>query len=408
MPTPSSGASQIASIELEIGGRIQQIAAHDFLQSIEVESSTNASWTGTVVLYDQRGARLEDALLGSGALPTVRLRFNWEEFGLRNAPLLEGKVIKPSFVWMPDGIQITWEVLAGAVLDATLDLRTRAFDAGQRISDIVRSIAQDRGWRTTDERGNPTIEDTDAAVDHPFSTTDESDVRFINEQLRKQAVNADGTAGYAFYFDTVGAVHFHTSDFLRPREKTYTFGRDSAGEVISFAPANTGVFAAILGSANSEVRGTSSLAAAQTGADGRAQDGLDGDGDSVVADATAVPDLGSGVQSAQNIVARDASEMLRIAKDRRERASRLVYTAELDVVGTHDLRVFDFVNIRYVLSTGRLHFLSGRFRVMKIRHRYDNSRWKTTFTLARQGVQPNVEGTVSRQASRTTTPEEFS
>lgn len=408
MPTPSSNAAPIASIEVTANGRTENILASDFLQAIEIEAAVNSAWTGQIRLFDEGGRRLENLTIGAGSLPTVRFRFNWQEFGLQNAPLFEGIVQKPSFVWMPQGILITWEITAGQVLDAVLDKRTRSFDPGLRISDIVRQIADERGWPTTDERGNPTIEDTADAVDHPFTTTDESDVRFINEQLRKQAVNSDGVGGFAFYFDTTGACHFHSSRFTRPRTKGYTFGRDGAGEVISFAPANTGVFAAILGAGKSVVRSTSSLDATQTAADGGVSDGLDGDGDVVAADAVAVPDLGEGTAAAMNIPARDSAELVRLAKDRRERASRLQYTADLDVLGTHDVLLFDYINVNYVLSDGQPHFLSGNFLVQRIKHRYDNSGWVTTFGLTKEGVQPNVAGTTARQPARTFSPENAS
>lgn len=408
MPAPNSNASPIASIEIEADGRVTNIVANDFLQAIEIEASTNSAWTGQIRLYDRGGDRLEDVTIGSGSLPTVRFRFNWQEFGLQNAPLFEGIVQKPSFVWLPDGILITWEIMARQALLPVLDRKTRSFEEGALISDIVRQIAADRGWPTTDERGNPTIEDTATSIDHPFNTSDESDVKFIQQQLREQAVNADGVGGYAFYFDTIGAVHFHTANFTRPRVKRYVFGRDGGGEVIQFSPANTGVFAAILGAGKSVVRSTSSLDATQTATDGGVSDGLDGEGDVIAADAIAVPDLGNGVAASMNINARDSAEMLRLAKDRRERASRLQYTADLDVSGTHDVLLFDYINVQYIRRNGQPHFLSGNFLVQKIKHRYDNSGWVTTFGLTRAGLQPNVGGTVARQPAKTITPEEAS
>ena len=151
MPSPRTDASLLTELELETEGfppvRIQ---APDFIQQIEIESTSEATWSGTIVLYDKGGSRLEDVVIGAGSLPTVRFRFNWQEFGLERAPLFTGQAIKPTFVWMPDGVLITLEITSIPVIQAALDKRTRSYQEGLLISDIVREIADERGWPTTD------------------------------------------------------------------------------------------------------------------------------------------------------------------------------------------------------------------------------------------------------------------
>lgn len=405
MPKPGSNAPFQVEIDFITGGRSIRIPSQNFFQALDVEAVSDGAWTGTLTLYDKDGEFLEDLLIGAGIDRYVRVRFNWQDDGLDRAPIYQGLVAVPQHVFLPDGIILNLELTAQPVIEAVADRRPRAFREGLTISEMVRAIASDRGWAVTDYFGTPTIEDTVDPMTEPFSAVGESDVAFIKNQLRKQAVNADGVGGYRFYFDPQGACHFHTDNFIRPRVKRYVYSRASDGEIIMFSPSETSYLAQIGGAGNAQFRSAASLPGSQVAKESSVESGLADGGQNVEATSTAVPDIGDGVSAILNITARDVEELERVANDRRTRMSQMHITAEMDVLGTHDVRVMDYVEVLYLKGNGRPHYLSGRYKITKHRHRVDNTGWRTTFSLSREGVLPQP-GTVSRTGVRTVNPEE--
>lgn len=396
MAEPGSLRHIVMELEIDSGNRTFQIPAQEFVQSFEIESSTKSAYSGSITLFDE-GDTLENLFIVSGLNRRVRFRWNWSDLGLASAPMFVGSILRYTPTFMPQGIQFVLEIVPSSLLSALVDKRPRSFREGMLISDIVRQIADERGWPTTDVRGNPTIESTGLSIDQPFSMTDESDVAFINNQLRKQAVNEAGVGGYNFFFDTFGAVHFHTKSFLPSKLRRYLFGRDSGGEVISFTPTDTSVLAMTAGGGNAVFRGQSSLNAAPVAKDATATGGLEDQPEVVEESATAVPDYGNTIHAAINVMTRDAGELERLAKDRRERARDLYFMAELQVVGTHDVELFDYVQIDYIRRNGQPHYMSGRFRTTKMQHSYSSGGWITTYGASRDGLQPNQEDSLTRQ-----------
>lgn len=405
MPEPGSLRHLVMELEIESGSRTFRIPAQEFVQEFEIESSTKSAYSGSITLFDE-GDTLENLFLASGLNRKVKFRWNWSDLGLAAAPLFVGSILRYTPTFMPQGIQFVLEIVPTSLLDTAVDKRVRSFPAGTLISDIVLQIADERGWSTVDARGNPTVEPTGLSIDQPFSTTDESDVRFINEQLRPQAVNAAGVGGYRFFFDTFGAVHFHTKTFLAPRLRSYVFGRDSAGEVLSFTPTDTSALAMLAGGGNAVFRGQSSLSGAPVAKDAGATTGLEDQPDLVEESATASPDFGNTTHSSINVMTRDVGELERMAKDARERARDLYFMAELQVMGTHDVELFDYIGVTYFRRNGQPHYMSGRFRTLKIQHSYSSGGWITTFGGARDGLRPTEEGSLSRQNVVTISPGE--
>jgi hypothetical protein len=392
-------------LEIESGSRTFRIPAQEFVQEFEVESSTKSAYSGSITLFDE-GDTLENLFLVSGLNRRVRFRWNWSDLGLASAPLFVGSILRYTPTFMPQGIQFVLEIIPTSLMSAVVK-RTppRSFAAGRLISDIVQQIADENGWPTTDVRGNPTIEPTATSLDQPFNGSDESDVRFINEQLREQAENAAGVGGYSFCFDTFGAVHFHTKTFLPSKVRRYVFGRDLAGEVLSFTPTDTSALAMVAGAGNVVFRGQSSLNAAALAKDGTTTTGLSDQPEVVEESASAAADFGGTTHAAINLITRDAGELDRLAKDRRERARDLYFMAELQVMGTHGVELFDYVDVSYLRRNGQLHYMSGRFRVRKILHSYSSGGWVTTFGTSRDGLRPQQEGTATRQNIVTISPD---
>lgn len=405
MPPGGSLRSIVIDLEITSGTRTFKIPTQEFLQEFTIESSTTAAWAGSITLFDE-GDVLEDLFLIAGINRGVNLRWNWSDFGLEDAPLLRGSILRYTPTFMPQGIQFVLEIIPALLLNTVLDKRIRAYPPGSLISDIVEQIANERGWPTVDFRGNSTIEPTGLSVDQAFSTTDESDVKFISQQLLPQAVNAAGVGGYSFYFDTYGAVHFHTKAFLPPKMKRYTFARDIAGEVLAFTPSDTSALAMLAGGGNLVVRSQSSLDAAQTAKDGTVDGGLEGDPEIVEETSTAVVDYGDTLHSSINVMTRDAEELSRVAKFQRERAKDYFFLAELQAIGTHDTEPFDYLDVQYVRRNGQPHYMSGRFRTLKVQHSVSTAGWNTTFGLSRDGLQPQGEGTINRNNVVTIAPSE--
>ena len=398
MPALGSLRHLVMELEIESGNRTFQIPAQEFVQEFEIESSTKSAYSGSITLFDT-GDTLENLFLTAGLDRKVRFRWNWAELGLAVAPQFVGSILRYTPTFMPQGIQFVLEIIPTSLLNAVVNVPKppRSFPAGTRISDIVRDLADKNGWPTTDIRGNQTIEDTGTSIDQPFNGTDQSDVRFIGQQLREQAVNAAGVSGYDFCFDTFGAVHFHTKTFLPPRLRSYIFGRDTAGEVLSFTPTDTSVLALLAGGGNSVFRGSSSRDATAVAKDATAESGLEDQPDVVEESATAVVDFGAEANASFNIMTRDAGELDRLSKDVRERARDLHFMAELQVMGTHDVELFDYVGVEYIRRNGQPHYMGGRFRTRKVQHTYSSSGWITSFGLSRDGLKPQQEGTTSRQ-----------
>lgn len=401
---PGSARGIVVDLELEVGGRSVRIPAHEFVESFDIESSITAAYSGTITLFDS-GDTLENLFLVGGLDRKVRLRWHWSDVGIEKSPPFVGTIIRYTPTFMPQGIQFVLEIVPGSLLEAVTNIRVQSFAEGMLISDIVQQIADERGWITTDERGNPTIEPVGISINQPFSITDESVVKFIDKTLRPQAVNQAGVGGYTFYFDTFGAMHFHTRGFIPPRQKSYLFARDSAGEVMLFTPTDTNALALIAGAGNTTFRGQSSLDAAPAVKDATIATGLEDQPEVVDESATAVMDYGQNIQAIVNLFGRDALELDRLAKDVRERAKRLFFKAEMQVIGTHDVQLFDMVDVTYLRKNGQPHYLSGRFNVTKIQHSYSSGGWLTTFGMYRDGMQPEVKGTQTRQNVVTISPE---
>lgn len=392
-------------IEIDPGtGSPVRLQADQFVQDLQVETTTGSSFNCSITLFDDRD-RLEDLLLVAGIGREVKLRWNWASIGLSKAPQLVGSILRYTPTFMPQGIQFVLEVTATAVLPCILSKVVRAYSSGQRISDIVFALATERGWSTVDHRGRQTIEPTGTVVDHPFNSTDESDMKFINDHLKDQAVNVAGQGGYLFYFDAFGAVHFHTRTFLSAYSKSYVFGRGADGEVLSFTPTDSSALAFLEGGGNVKFRSLSSLDATQTSISGTTSGGVNDDPEVVEESATAVADLGDDTHAVINLMARDADELSRLAKARRERANDFHVVAEVQVVGTHDVDLLDYADVSYLMRSGAPHFLSGRYSVKRIVHSVNSSGWITTFGGTRYGFNASQAGTVPRQNITTVSPE---
>lgn len=397
MPNLSSLNNIVAEMDIILPGRTISIPVQQFVQDFQFETNVRQAFTGSITLFDE-GDTLENLLLVGGQYRQVRMRWNWESQGLLNAPNIYAAILTYTPTFNTEGITFSFDLIPSAAAAANLAKRSLAFPEGTKISDIARQIANDRGWKTTDKRGRNTIEETQAPLSQPFNSTDESDLKFLNS-LIPFATNLGGNSGYRMFFDLYNVFHFHTAALFSETAsvKSYVFGKDGSGEVISFAPSDTSTLAFIAGAGNSVYRSQSSLDGTQTAKAGTTDGGLDREPDPIEASSASVPDHGNETHSVLNIVSRDSTELANRAKFYRDRALNAMVVAELQVVGTHDLDVFDYCDVQYIRRNGQPHYMSGKYQVNGITHNYNNGAWTTTFALTRHGFKSALDSTVTRQ-----------
>lgn len=395
-----------APVQVEIalisGGQAVALPSHQYFKSLSVEMVAGGSWTGTVELYDHQGDFLESLVIAAGLDRRIRFRFGRGEQYANENLTFEGNITTYRPLFEANGVMLTIECVAIGVLGPMLDRKPKAFPEGRTISSMVEELAALNAWETTDSQGRRTIEATGVVTTEPFTSNGESDVRFIQAQLVPQATNVAGQGNYQFFFDEANCVHFHTPDFLANVQHEFVFARNMAGDVISFSPADVGLFGVLMGGGNTAFTGLSSLQGSAAQTNSTASGGVDNAGFPVVADANARLDFGSNVQAYVNVSTRDQDELKRLAQSRFDKFREYAFKAEMVVHGTHRVRLLDFVNMRFLKAnpapgTPPEHYLSGRFRVYKVKHEVTGD-WQTTYEMLRGGVdQPGTQPVNSTQ-----------
>lgn len=373
------------------GEGFTSIPAHDYFQSASLEIALGGAWTGSVELFDPQGDYLESLLMSAGlSNRSVRLSISRGPNFPGESVTVDGfvPVYSPSFD--PSGVALRMELLPKAPHDAHLDRQIRHFAAGVRISEMVEQIARERGWRTTDSAGRYTIEPTQDPMTEPFTSNGESDFAFVNSTLRPQATSANSVGAFEFRIDLDGTVHFHTAEYYTPPEHTFTYARSSISDVISFSVTDSQYFGITMGGGNAVYQGVSSVNGSTAQVSATADAGVEGQGSPATEDSTAKSDSGSGNQARIAFVTRDPAELARLAQTHYDEYRKFAYRAEMEVVGTARVNAGDYINFRYIKNNAtpfgdQEHYLSGRFRVMKVRHDISGD-WKTTFELLRSGV----------------------
>lgn len=376
-----------------------------YVQSLAVELVTNGSWTAQLTLFDPTGDALESLILAQAANRNIDVTFGWEdqESAWRR---LSGYTLQYQPTFEPAGTTLVLEIVARSIGAALLNKKIRSFPDGTRASDIVLAIAADNGWRTSDLKGRLTVERTEPPLENPCNTSGESDMKFIADMLVPQAVNAQGIGGFRAFFDEEGAYHFHTPNFLPGAIKNYRFGHDISGEVLSFAPQDTAIFGVLNGGGNSRFTSAASLEGGTSEAKSSITSAFGSTGQPQIQDASAKTGLGSGLHSVVNFNVRHTAE-----NERRARHLHALYSAyqvqgALSVIGTHDVRIVDYIDFAYIKRDGTQHYLSGSYQVFKINHNVEGGGWTTEFTVLRTGIAPQP-GTDPLVASSTVSPSEF-
>lgn len=389
MGATDSDVGVVGTLTLISNGQQIGLPFDAFLQSAEVELSPGGAWIGTIKLWDAEGDTLEKIVIAAGKSRDVELEFGWDDPVNNFRRKFIGAVTNYVPEIRAEGTLLNVEVVSRSVLGQVIDKRIRSFPEGRTCSEIVQAIADERGWQSI-------IEPTVAKLQTPFSSKGESDLNFIREQIRPQAVNQSGVGGYLFYFDESDVMHFHTPSFQDNVLHTYNYTRDSAGDVMSFIPQDNQLFGALYGGGNSLYGSPTSLLGETATQQANQGTGIEGGiaGSPVVQDQAAQLNLGEGTHSYVNLVARDPEEVQRLTKARYDEYRRFSFKASLRLMGTHRIRLTHFVQVNYTKQDGTLHYLSGTFQVFKIKHFVGvGEGWTTELEMLREGI-PNEEGTI--------------
>lgn len=401
--TTNSNTSVVGTLLLSGGGTSVKLPFADYLLEMSIELVTTGAWTGTITLFDPTFDELELAIIAAERDRNVDFEFGWDDpvDGLRRA--FKGWITRYRPNFEPNGTTLTLEVMARSLGPTIVDKRVRSYKEGLRASEIVRAIAEEEGWSTSDLLGNDTIETTEPPLETPFNTKGESAFNFIRDQLLKQARSPNGGSDFRLFFDEEGALHFHTSNYIVSSTHLYRYARDMSGDVISFTPADMSLFGVLSGGGNTRYTSPVSAQGGTAEIHSTATGGVNSEGAVTAVDAAAKPNLGDGIHSVVNLVTRHPAEAERIARARYEHYRRFAYQAEMSVHGTHRIRVLDYIRAEVLKANGELHYLSGNFQVFKVKHEVSSSGWETSFEMMREGISAQ-DGTEPNVASRSVDP----
>lgn len=387
------------SIDLLSAGQTVPLPFRDFLTEMEVEIVSGGAWTAKIMLFDHLGDRLEKILIAAGRDRDINFKFGWDDPNVPFQREFAGSVIQYMPEFMPHGVILNLEVIARSAFKQVVDKKIRSFAEGLTISEMVAAIVEDRGWTAI-------IEDTDGKMEQPFSSKGESDLNFIRSTLLPHAVNANGS-DFVARFDEEDTFHFHSPTFQGAgplKQHTYRFTRDISGDVIAFIPQDNQLFGVLFGGGNSLYSSPNSGTGGQEEQQTAQGEGLNGAGPPAVVDASSQLDMGPGVHSFNNIVARDPMEVERLTRSRFAEMRRYAFKANLRVHGTHRARVHDYINVDYTKVDGTPHYLSGNFQVFKIKHTVGvGLGWTTEFEMLREGTE-QLPGTTPLASSQTVQP----
>lgn len=381
----------------------QTLPYAQYLVALTIEDPAEGSWSGEMELFDPEGDYLENLLL-SVSLTKITFRF-WEEGQV--SPYFVGGVtsIEPDF--RPEGVGMKIGMVSQAVHSTALKLAPRGFPAGTNPSAIVRELARIHGWATVSPEGYSTVDEAANNLDHAIQTTGESDYRLILTRVLKHAVDASGDH-FIFRLEgsTTVVVHFHARNALKIQKarRSYTYLRDPNGEVISFAPQDNTMGAWLLGGGNARIDSVDSNTGTATTADATNTKGLKGV--STPSKAQYVDKAPSGSIAARATVpGRTTGDTASAAAHAWSRWSQFTQTATLEVIGTHDVRTGEYVEVNYIRMDGTAHPMGGMFNVLLVSHEFGLEGWTTTFKLARFGQQYE-DGKVKADTASIVAPED--
>jgi hypothetical protein len=369
-----------------------------YLEEIELTTTSDGAWLAKIVLFDGGGDYLEQLTLYGGLSAYAKFRFGYEGDGEDEAPLFVAQIVSPKPTFTPQGIRFELDLVSAVTLQPMLTRKPRSFPAGLTATEIVativddyRSLPAEQQWKSKDRRNLLTIQPSVGTLEE-FSSSGESDIAFIREKILPRAVDADKN-GFVFYFDEDNAVHFHSINYGRsttgveyPLVKSYVYARDSSGDVLSFDVSDNVIQSMLMGAGDNHYLGVDSEKGTATEQPTDALSGVDGSKLVSKGDTTYRAPSDNGLNTRIPVVTRTVEELALMSASRFSRLQEAAYSAELVVMGTHEVRAQDYISIRYLKADGSDHYLSGIFKVMSLQHTFNRSGFVTKMTCQRSGT----------------------
>lgn len=405
------------------GVRIARIPAHHYLQSLEIDFKIDAAWSGGLELFDKNDALADEFLLaGTGAQRYIVLRWGWDNPGAPVESVRDAqqsakdaiKMISPSYVAniskgkqsvAYEGTTYSFDLTGLGVVDESMNaLVTRRFAAGKTATEIFQLICKELGWKMCCEASEGKMGDfVIAGRDGPIQGL---------QLLASRAHNKQNDA-FTFFLDEKGIAHFHSCSYgncvsndgngqptggsqtTAKVARMYTFAVDAMGEVISFDVEDDLVFNYLAGAGPARFGGVDSKTGEPIESASTKDKGLD-----KVQPGKATPDsrfifdimVRSTIRDRMAeaayvpIRSRTAEEFRQIATAIHNKLRNVAFNATLIVKGTHGIRTGNHVQVNRYTANGNLHYYSGTYTVVGVKHQIDTGGWQTTLELTRTGL----------------------
>jgi len=400
------------NLNMYLDGAWTHITTYSYVQSIAITMATNTAFSGTLSLFDHYGDLLTNNLLGPALLIPMQLTFGWaDDKNPSEIPTYNGTIIRGTGQFTRTGTRGFLEFIANYSSQAILDKTAgpRVFAAGLTASAIVQQIATAFGWTNA-------IIETSYDPLQEFNLGDQSIYEFLTQTLTPYARNSKNEQ-FVWYFDAAGIFHFHspryqalqtnpTNGYYPQLAWKYLATADYTGDCISFTPTDNIIQAGQAGGQDATIVSINSDTGQVQEFKTQAEGGPNlNDGSSAnTAGVRFTPHEDVVSNTRYNNQPNDQAYLTSSARNGAESTARLPHYhmnarysqyAEMQAMGTHRVKVLDFISVRAINFQGYDQYTSGVFQTYVVTHSLDRTGWKTNFTLRRLG-QPEIVGGTSQ------------
>lgn len=370
---------KVPYLYMEIGDYSSQIP-NNHLQDF---SYTRDSGTGVnkfeATIYDETGYQIEQNIIDGRE--DVKFRYGWTNGA--KSPMYNAMILDYSM--NIDNAAATLSIngmsnIASSHSEGRKFTYTDENDNAMPIKDIIMSIADREGW---DVKASeiPEMEEVKNSNDErkTFIQDNQPSTLFIKNKLMPYAKTKDsGKSGFMMYFEDKGekpTLNFRPVSYTSPK-KTYKINtRDT--NVISFSPDFSGKILMSTGASTIHGSYTNSLSNDMFSVENR---GIPYDRQEVAENKTY--DNKSTLPAIKSSSSEDEAE--KEQNFAMNKSASEAYSAELEIFGDVELKVFSTVEIINVLRSGKLHHTSGIYFVREVKDSIDAGNFTSKLDLIRE------------------------